>query len=179
MGEAVRKLLGYSLVRPAREVLFTVVSREEKYKAKVTIDAVVQRLGDTMAALVFEVLGEAPDALTSHRMFSLIDEMIRHLAPPSSHRALCIVDVQLHLGQGAVAAAGVAACTLWSLWALRLGTKQKVLAAHAATVALASAASASVNTKQSDGGADAVSSSVFTPLSPTKGNAVAAGASAV
>ncbi len=176
MGEVVRKLLGYSLVRPAREVLFTVVSREEKYKAKVTIDAVVQRLGDTMAALVFEVLGEAPDALTSHRMFSLIDEMIRHLAPPSSHRALCIVDVQLHLGQGAVAAAGVAACALWSLWALRLGTKQKVLAAHAATVALASAI---VNTKQSDGGADAVSSSVFTPLSPTKGNAVAAGASAV
>ena len=53
-----RKLLGYALVRPAREVLFTVVSREEKYKAKLTIDAVVQRLGDTVAALMFEVLGE-------------------------------------------------------------------------------------------------------------------------
>ncbi len=57
VGEVVRKLLGYSLVRPAREVLFTVVSREEKYKAKLTIDAVVQRLGDTVAALVFEILG--------------------------------------------------------------------------------------------------------------------------
>ena len=34
------------------------VSREEKYKAKLTIDAVVQRLGDTVAALVFEILGE-------------------------------------------------------------------------------------------------------------------------
>ncbi|GAX79612.1 hypothetical protein CEUSTIGMA_g7053.t1 [Chlamydomonas eustigma] len=56
LGEVIRKLLGYTLVRPAREVLFTVVSREEKYKAKVTIDAVVQRLGDTMAALMFEVL---------------------------------------------------------------------------------------------------------------------------
>ena len=55
-----RKLLGYALVRPAREVLFTVVSREEKYKAKLTIDAVVQRLGDTVAALMFEVLGEQP-----------------------------------------------------------------------------------------------------------------------
>ncbi len=33
------------------------VSREEKYKAKLTIDAVVQRLGDTVAALVFEILG--------------------------------------------------------------------------------------------------------------------------
>jgi hypothetical protein len=32
--EVGRKLLGYSLVRPAREVLFTVVTRDEKYKAK-------------------------------------------------------------------------------------------------------------------------------------------------
>ena len=58
LGEVIRKLLGYVLVRPAREVLFTVVSREEKYKAKLTIDAVVQRVGDTLAAAVFEVLGE-------------------------------------------------------------------------------------------------------------------------
>lgn len=57
-GEVVRKLLGYVVVRPAREVLFTVVSREEKYKAKLTIDAVVQRMGDSVAALMFEVLGE-------------------------------------------------------------------------------------------------------------------------
>eukprot|EP00983_Pelagomonas_calceolata_P030773 966288-Pelagomonas_calceolata.AAC.4 len=40
------------------QVLYTVVTREEKYKAKLSIDSVVQRLGDTVAAAVFEVLGE-------------------------------------------------------------------------------------------------------------------------
>lgn len=37
-----RKILSYSLARPARESLFTVVSREEKYKAKIFLDTVVQ-----------------------------------------------------------------------------------------------------------------------------------------
>lgn len=50
------QVLGYALVRPAREVLFTVVSRQEKYKAKLFVDTVVQRLGDTAAAAAFEVL---------------------------------------------------------------------------------------------------------------------------
>ena len=36
------QVLTYSLARPAREVLFTVVTREEKYKAKIFIDTVVQ-----------------------------------------------------------------------------------------------------------------------------------------
>jgi len=36
-------------------MLFTVVTQEEKYKAKVTIDTVVQRLGDAAAAGVFRV----------------------------------------------------------------------------------------------------------------------------
>ncbi len=35
--------------RPAREVLFTVVSREEKYKSKLCIDTIVLRLGDLSA----------------------------------------------------------------------------------------------------------------------------------
>jgi AAA family ATP:ADP antiporter len=39
-------------------VLFTVVSREEKYSAKLVIDTVIQRLGDALAAAVFQVLGE-------------------------------------------------------------------------------------------------------------------------
>ena len=34
---------------PAREVLFTVVSREDKYKAKNFIDTVVVRGGDTLS----------------------------------------------------------------------------------------------------------------------------------
>ena len=34
--DVLRRLATYVVSRPAREVLFTVVSREEKYKAKVT-----------------------------------------------------------------------------------------------------------------------------------------------
>lgn len=37
-----RKLLAYALARPARESLFTVISRAEKYQAKMVLDAVVQ-----------------------------------------------------------------------------------------------------------------------------------------
>ena len=36
----------YALSKPAREVLFTVVSREEKYKAKNFIDTAISRAGD-------------------------------------------------------------------------------------------------------------------------------------
>ncbi|GAX74732.1 hypothetical protein CEUSTIGMA_g2179.t1 [Chlamydomonas eustigma] len=52
--EMVRKLVGHALTRPAREILFTVVTRSEKYRAKVFIDMVVLRIGDTFAAALFE-----------------------------------------------------------------------------------------------------------------------------
>ena len=42
----VRRVGEYALAKPAREVLFTVVSREEKYKAKNFIDTAVSRGGD-------------------------------------------------------------------------------------------------------------------------------------
>jgi AAA family ATP:ADP antiporter len=45
-----RRSAGYALERPAREVLFTVVSRVEKYKAKNFIDTVVYRGGDVATA---------------------------------------------------------------------------------------------------------------------------------
>ena len=41
------------------------ISREEKYKAKLVVDTVVQRLGDVGAALVFELLGELPNVWVS------------------------------------------------------------------------------------------------------------------
>jgi ATP/ADP translocase len=53
-------------------VLFTVVSRDEKYSAKLVIDTVVQRLGDALAAAAFQVLGEWSAAMRSatlHHMF--------------------------------------------------------------------------------------------------------------
>jgi len=43
--------LGRSLgLRPTREVLFTVVPREDRYKAKSLIDTFVYRLGDQLGA---------------------------------------------------------------------------------------------------------------------------------
>lgn len=42
LAEVLRKVLTYSLARPARETLFTVVPREDKYRAKIFIDSVVQ-----------------------------------------------------------------------------------------------------------------------------------------
>jgi AAA family ATP:ADP antiporter len=41
-----RRVGEYALSKPAREVLFTVVSREEKYKAKNFIDTAISRGGD-------------------------------------------------------------------------------------------------------------------------------------
>jgi AAA family ATP:ADP antiporter len=51
-----RRAAGYALERPAREVLFTVVSREEKYKAKNFIDTVVYRGGDLATAWLQQAL---------------------------------------------------------------------------------------------------------------------------
>jgi len=43
----------YGLAKPAREVLFTVVSREEKYKSKAFIDAAVYRGGDLASGWIY------------------------------------------------------------------------------------------------------------------------------
>jgi AAA family ATP:ADP antiporter len=45
-----RRATNFALARPARETLFTVVSREEKYKAKNFIDTIVYRTGDQIGA---------------------------------------------------------------------------------------------------------------------------------
>lgn len=54
--QALRRAANYALARPAREVLFTVVSREDKYKSKNVIDTVVYRGGDMMAGWAFSGL---------------------------------------------------------------------------------------------------------------------------
>jgi AAA family ATP:ADP antiporter len=46
----------YALERPSREILFTTVSREEKYKAKSFIDTVVYRGGDALSGWAFGAL---------------------------------------------------------------------------------------------------------------------------
>ncbi|MHC8391698.1 NTP/NDP exchange transporter [Pseudomonas sp. MDT2-39-1] len=46
MAQGLRRAVEFAIVRPAREVLWTVVSREEKYKAKNVIETLVYRGGD-------------------------------------------------------------------------------------------------------------------------------------
>lgn len=52
----IRRAGEYAISKPAREILFTVVSREEKYKAKNVIDTVVYRGGDAVSGWLFEGL---------------------------------------------------------------------------------------------------------------------------
>jgi AAA family ATP:ADP antiporter len=46
----VRRGTNFAIARPTREVLFTVVAREDKYKAKTFIDTAVYRTGDQIGA---------------------------------------------------------------------------------------------------------------------------------
>jgi len=55
--QVVRRAGNFAFARPSREVLFTVVPREDKYKAKSFIDTVVYRLGDQVGAWSYAGLG--------------------------------------------------------------------------------------------------------------------------
>ncbi|HTX24200.1 MAG TPA: MFS transporter [Steroidobacteraceae bacterium] len=48
--QVVRRVAEYAVAKPAREMLFTVVDQESKYKAKNVIDTVIYRGGDLLAA---------------------------------------------------------------------------------------------------------------------------------
>jgi AAA family ATP:ADP antiporter len=54
--QALQRTTNFALSNPAREVLFTVTGREEKYKAKSVIDLVVFRGGDAVSGWLFHSL---------------------------------------------------------------------------------------------------------------------------
>ena len=54
--QVIRRAGEYAIARPAREILFTVLNREEKYKSKSFIDTVVFRGGDAASGWLFEGL---------------------------------------------------------------------------------------------------------------------------
>lgn len=56
---ALRRASNFALARPAREVLFTVLSREDKYKAKNVIDTAVYRTGDQVGAWSWAAMSAA------------------------------------------------------------------------------------------------------------------------
>ena len=61
--QVLRRAADYAIARPAREVLYTVVPREDRYKAKSVIDTVVYRGGDQLGAwsvALLRAVGLAP-----------------------------------------------------------------------------------------------------------------------
>ncbi len=56
MFQGVRRSAQYAILRPSRELLFTVVSREERYKSKNFIDTVVFRGGDMLTGWLYASL---------------------------------------------------------------------------------------------------------------------------
>ena len=70
-----RRVGEYALSKPAREVLFTVVSREEKYKAKNFIDTAISRGGDASTGWLVTGM-KALGATTTHLALALVPLMI-------------------------------------------------------------------------------------------------------
>lgn len=90
------QVINYVLTRPAREVLYTVVEPEEMYKAKMCIDTVIVRLGDTVAAGLFQVLegflhaGEPPALTSSLSLLFSLGALGRALGSASILHLRCI-----------------------------------------------------------------------------------------
>ena len=56
--QVARRVGNYAVTRPARELLFTEVSTDERFKAKAVIDVVVHRGGDAVSGSLFALLTE-------------------------------------------------------------------------------------------------------------------------
>jgi AAA family ATP:ADP antiporter len=69
--QVIRRAGNFAFARPTREVLFTVVPREDKYKAKSFIDTVIYRLGDQVGAWSYAGLGAMGIALTGISMIAV------------------------------------------------------------------------------------------------------------
>jgi AAA family ATP:ADP antiporter len=54
--QVLRRSSDYAIARPTREVLYTVVPREDRYKAKSFIDTVVYRGGDQVGAWAYALI---------------------------------------------------------------------------------------------------------------------------
>jgi len=57
--QLIRRAGNFAIARPTREVLFTVLPREDRYKAKSFIDTAVYRFGDQLGAWSFALLSTA------------------------------------------------------------------------------------------------------------------------
>jgi len=69
--QGLRRAASYAVERPAREVLFTVVTREERYKSKAFIDTVVYRAGDAGSAWLARGLAAAGVGVAGSLLFAV------------------------------------------------------------------------------------------------------------
>jgi len=74
--QVIRRAGNFAFARPSREVLFTVVPREDKYKAKSFIDTVVYRLGDQVGAWSYAGLGAVGLAMTGIALVAVPISMV-------------------------------------------------------------------------------------------------------
>jgi AAA family ATP:ADP antiporter len=72
--QIVRRVAEYALAKPAREMLFTVVDQQSRYKAKNVIDTVVYRFGDFSNAWVSSLI--QPHGVTGLAIFGLITSAV-------------------------------------------------------------------------------------------------------
>jgi ATP:ADP antiporter, AAA family len=54
--QVVQRWMNFAIANPARQLFFTVVSREEKYKAKNLVDVVVYRGSDAASGWIFDTM---------------------------------------------------------------------------------------------------------------------------
>jgi AAA family ATP:ADP antiporter len=72
--QIVRRVAEYAVAKPTREMLFTVVDQESKYKAKNVIDTVVYRFGDFSSAWVSAAI--LPYGVTGLAVFGAITSIV-------------------------------------------------------------------------------------------------------
>ncbi|MES9992617.1 MAG: MFS transporter [Candidatus Thiodiazotropha sp.] len=69
--QVIRRAGNYAIMRPAREMLYVVLSREEKYKAKNFIDTLVYRGGDAVSSWLYTGLKALGLSLSSIAMIAV------------------------------------------------------------------------------------------------------------
>ena len=67
--QVIRRAGNYAIMRPAREMLYVVLGREEKYKAKNFIDTVVYRGGDAISAWVYDGIAQSGPGPVRDRLY--------------------------------------------------------------------------------------------------------------
>ena len=69
--QVIRRAGNYAVMKPGREMLYVVLSREEKYKAKNFIDTVVYRTGDAISAWVYAGMRSVGMSLSTIAWFAV------------------------------------------------------------------------------------------------------------